>query len=155
MEPTSVQWLSLDEAIQAILTCWPALVGCLGQGAAAENPVAVGLSKKVESFVSIALSALLLKIMQVFSILSKAFQADTLNFPKNDDNAGSTLLSNVQNMATLYNFQTIMGLPVDDNVTVELKGVTFNENSQWTPWTNEGPLLEWATHQPWQAVSPR
>ena len=96
MEPTSVRWLSLDEAIQAILTCWPALFGCLGQESAAENPVAVGLSKKVESFVSIALSALLLKIMQVISILNKAFQADTLNFPKNDDNAGSTLLSNVQ-----------------------------------------------------------
>ena len=68
--------------------------------------------------------------MQVFSILSKAFQAETLNVPKTDDNAGSTLLSNVQNMATLYNFRTIMGLSVDVNVSVELKGVTFNENSQ-------------------------
>ena len=114
IEPTSVRWLSLDEAIQAILTCWPALVGCLGQQAAAGNP---------------------------------AFQEETLNVPKNDDNAGSTLLSNVRNMATLYNFRTIMGLPVDDNVTVELKGVTFNENSQWTPWTNKGPFT-WMSYSP-------
>ena len=81
-EPKSVRWLSLDEAIQAIWKCWPALVGSMGQQAAAGNPVAVGLSKKVESFSFIALTALLLDILPVFSILSKAFQAETLNFPK-------------------------------------------------------------------------
>ena len=95
--------LSLDEAIRAIWRFWSALAGSLGQQVAAGNPVAVGLWKKVESFSFTALTALFLVILPVYSILSKACQAETLDFPKRMTMLGMTRPTH-QDMATLHNF---------------------------------------------------
>ena len=82
-EPHSVRWLSLHEAVDAIRKCWPALVTALGEDAVnLNNGTANGLSKKVEQFTFLAHTCLLCDVLPLFTKLSKAFQAEKLDFHK-------------------------------------------------------------------------
>jgi hypothetical protein len=95
--------------VQAVDSCWAALVAVLGEEATNGNPTATGLSTRIERFSFICITQILVDVLPVLSKLSKVSQADTLDF---------------------HVFHTQL------TVTKEMLNGMFNENSMMTAYGN-------------------
>ena len=97
-QPHAVRWLSLDQAVSAILQCWPALVVALKGEANDGNSTANGLLRKIETYNFIALTCMLNDILPLFTRMSKRFQRENLDFAT-ASNALETVRATLTTMA--------------------------------------------------------
>ena len=102
-KPTSVRWLSLEDAVAAIHQSWPVLVAVLeNEWEEKKVPEANCLARKVHSYSFLARASMLLDVLDVIGKLSKVFQKDAI-----DISTMSTMLSSTIN--TLQNLMQVDG----------------------------------------------
>ena len=118
-QPHPVRWLFLDQAVSAILQCWPALVVALSREANNGNSTANGLLRKMETYNFIAITCMLNDILPLFTRISKSFQRENLDF--------ATAFNALQTVrATL----TTMAQDVNDNSLPTLANLNRALNEQ-------------------------
>jgi hypothetical protein len=132
IEPKSVRWLSLHEAVKAVEKCWPALVASLGEQAAGKNnPTAIGLSQKVETFSFVAYICLLNDILPSVTKLSKCFQDPALDYDKMMQmlkTTKTTLIAYKTERVLLTGFHTLMEIPKSPEGTINWHGVPVKKS---------------------------
>ena len=131
-QPNAVCWLSLLNAVDAIDKSWAALVAVLGEEAANQDPVAIGLSKRVECYQFVAYTCIMLDILPVFTKLSKAYQTDALEYDKFSmmlkTTKDSLVAMNNPDNAGMLHFQHLQNSAVDADGKLEYRGVSLKRS---------------------------
>ncbi|KAH3837028.1 hypothetical protein DPMN_110406 [Dreissena polymorpha] len=78
-EPASFRWLSLQNAVRAIMAVYPAQVTTLESQAASGIAEAKGILQKVRQLSFLLRTAFLLDVFEVVNTLCRAFQKDELD----------------------------------------------------------------------------